>query len=401
MKLHPLAHAVGLTLLGTLALFINASSSERPLRRFDTALLPMLSERSPSLLKGMDLSREGLAMPWLPIRLEGQDLSGMDLREARFPAGGAKDLRLAGAHLNRAVFQCVPMQRVDLSGANLSQAQFNYNCAGSRSSRDDCLILGQRPSCTILQVHLRGANLSEAMLQGQTIEPSLASLDNTAGSPKQAMRQCRHWLVIEGEMEGARLDQATLRCVVLRNRSWKSSTHPTAPQSSSTPNTAKPNSSAPNSSAPDYAGISLIKSLLENVVLDQGNFQFSDFWQARLERLVVDRSNGLQLGFTSMAGLQCPQQGCELWFYPTPPQPPVQPPDLSLNVRGSRIRSNLLPAEETSQGPILLCRPQAGAANNSADSSWTTAAYSEPTQTAGRQASCNPRDGMWQTLAAK
>ena len=72
-------------------------------------------------------------MPWLPIRLEGQDLSGMDLREARFPAGGAKDLRLAGAHLNRAVFQCVPMQRVDLSGANLSQAQFNYNCAGSRS----------------------------------------------------------------------------------------------------------------------------------------------------------------------------------------------------------------------------------------------------------------------------
>lgn len=327
--LRVMGHAVVLTLFGTLAIFINASSPDRPLGRQANALLPMIRENRPYLLKGLDLSPEGIGARLLPIRLQGQDLAGMDLREARFPSRGLRNIRLRGAHLARADFSCVALENVDFSGADLGNTLFDYsNCNHWQQTHLCPQIDGERLApCSIIQVDLKGTDLSGSLLQGRMNSKG----SHTTPGPGQF---CDHWLVINGDLQGARLKQATLRCVVLNNH--------TSPQP------ASPSQSSP----PAYAGISFVSSTLENVILNRGNFVFSDFWQARVVRMLVNLPF-VDLLYSSMADLRCPPEGCELWV-PAPASHKIDS-RLSINVRGSRIRSNLVLGSSSSSWPALMC----------------------------------------------
>lgn len=383
-------HVAPLLLLSLLAIFINGSSKEQPLRHYDDALLPLLKTNHPYLLKGMDLSYQGIGARWLPIRLEGQDLSGLDLRDVRLPSGpGLRRVSLRGAHLARADFSCVNLDEVDFAGADLSQTRFDYrpsNCknqdrtkavppAGCPIALISTPMTAPKP-CTRLRIDLTGANLKEALLQGD---------ENSSG-------QCSHWLVIEGGMAGARFEGATLRCVVLRNQS--KTAEPSVFETMG--NTAlgrqiKPflqrfqmKDAAPspqgsytaNNTAESYSGLSFQKSTLENVFLESGNFMFADFWKARLLKAFVSLSRDTNqtgvtsLGYTSMAELDCPENGCKLWFITLPDEKggswttfisKLMPSRLSLNVRNSHIISNLGPQRTFQEPPspdvlpILLC----------------------------------------------
>jgi len=329
-----IGHAVLLTLIGTLAIFINASSEERPLGRHDNALLPLIRNNQLYLLKGLDLSPEGIGPRLPPISLQGQDLSGMDLREARFTPRRLRGIRIRGAHMARADFSCAALEDVDFSGADLSEARFDFSdCGGSKQSRecsdsDEVKI----DSCSLLQVNLKGANLSRSLLQGK--------MGGTAESNfPESSQFCKHWLVIKGDLDGARFSDATLRCVLLINDMSETSAI-----------SSREDQQAVNAPAsPDYAGISFVHSTLENVILGRGNFVFSEFWQARVVRMWVNLPS-VDLRFTSLAKLQCPPEGCELLI-------PTLPADnnLSLSVRGSHIRSNMWLSNSTRGWPALLC----------------------------------------------
>lgn len=337
-------HAVVLTLISTLAIFINASSPERPLGRQDSSLLPQIRDHRPYLLKGLDLSPEGIGARLLPIRLQDQDLSGMDLREARFPARGLRTIRLRGAHLARADFSCVALEQVDFSGADLSETLFDFSTCRQQQRTSLCPTIGRQrlAPCSILHVDLRGTDLSGALLQGKLAAKQAHGTANQPPASPGPAPFCDHWLVIKGHLDGARLTQATLRCVVLSNQD--------APQS--VPASKPVERASDQRNPPDYAGLSFVKSTLENVILDRGNFVFSDFWQAQIIRMIVNLPE-VDLRYTSMADLRCPREDCELLVSDLPSA--QVNPRLSLNVRGSRIRSNLVFSSSPTSWPALMC----------------------------------------------
>lgn len=335
-----IGHISALVLAGAVTVFINSSSAERPLRRYDTALLPLLQTDNRYLFNGVDLDHEGVVAP-MPFGMpRGQDLSGMDLRKAVFSPSGLIDLRLRGSHLAQAEFSCVPLNRVDLSGADLRETHFDFSkceCPASLQSKFTNLPRDQRikeelectgPASVVLQVDLVGANLSGALLQGK-VKPE---------SVKTSEDPCEKWLVIKGRLNGARFEQAKLQCVALINL----------------------NSTAPNvvfQAPPEYAGIRFVQSNLNHVYLQSGNFMFSDFWQARVNDLRVNLKDA-ELRFSSLGGWQCPKNDyCSMRF--DHPGEAISK-QLSLSVTGSRIRSNLpLPAQpkadQPNSWPALLC----------------------------------------------
>ncbi len=388
-------HAILLTLIGTLAIFINASSEERPLGRHRNALLPLLRDNHPYLLKGLDLNPEGIGLDakLLPISLQGQDLSGMDLREARFTPSRLKGIELQGAHLARADFSCVALEEVDFAGADLSEARFDFSECNKQKPNDRCREIDtlQGSPCSIIWINLKGANLSRSLLQGKPLTQGEVKFENV--QPTESTRFCDHWLVIQGNLEGASFSDATLRCVVLINEIPEPSSKPTGAVQHAD-NVLTP---------PEYAGIKFVKSNLENVILLSGNFVFSDFWEARVVRMWVNLTSA-DLRFTSLGKLNCPKNGCELWNTPQkskflrgnfvfsdfwkagivrmwvsmpsvalhstfqakilcPPNgcelwlPPLQSSHsrLSLNVRGSHIGSDIRPRTSDEERPALLC----------------------------------------------
>lgn len=406
-----------LTLIGTLAIFINASSEERPLGRHSNALLPLLRDNHPYLLKGLDLNPEGIGLDprLLPISLQGQDLSGMDLREARFTPSRLEGIELQGAHLARADFSCVALKEVDFAGADLSEARFDFSECKESKPTEKCPEIGasQVSQCSIIQVNLTGANLSRSLLQGKSLLQE--QVNSGRVEPTESTQFCDRWLVIQGNLEGANFSDATLRCVVLINEmSGPSSKLTGAVQHAD-------NGPTP----PEYAGIKFVKSTLENVILLSGNFMFSDFWEARMVRMWVNLTS-VDLRFTSLGKLNCPPSGCELWNSPQnnkflrgnfvfsdfwkvgivrmwvsmpsvalhstfqakilcPPNgcelwlPPLQNSlsRLSLNVRGSHIRTDIRPRTSDEERPALLCD---GETNREAKekTKWTLKSTSEP-----------------------
>lgn len=342
-------HALVLVLGGAVTVYINASSADRPLRRHDTALLPLLQTDNPYVLNGVDLRPEAMGAP-LPLgQLRGQDLSGMDLRKARFSRRGLHSVRLRGAHLTQADFSCVPLTRVDLSGADLRGARFDYSaCPPSRSARlaacpQEMNPTGSRPdSCFTLDADLVGANLEGALLQGK---PKASG----GNAPSDANDRCEQWLLIRGRLDGARFDQATLRCVALINK-------PPPPLQAANRAGAEDGGGSRRAPPPPYAGIRFVRSDLDHLLLLRGNFRFSDFWQARGTHLAV-RLDAAHLGFSSLAQWQCPSDGCRLRVFPTGEQArPLAASDrLSLNVSGSPIRSDLPLPDGPNEWPVLLC----------------------------------------------
>lgn len=330
-------HALVLMLIGAVAININGSSADRPLlRRFDTALLPLLQADNPYLLNGMDLRPEGMGAP-LPLgQLLGQDLSGMDLRKASFSPRGLRSVNLRGSHLVQANFSCVPLEKVDLSGADLRETRFDFsgNCSPPPTSKcpeEMTSLPGKLPYCVTLEVDLVGANLSNAILLGSV-------KTETNNEP------CERWLVIKGYLDGARFNQAKLRCVALINKS--PTIDPYRP--------------------PAYAGISFVSSQLEHLLILSGNFIFSDFYKARVNHLLLNQIN-MDFRFSSFVQLSCPSEGCWLQVINTdPPKKFVKSKEinLSLNVSGSPILSNLRLApkpvaqSDQRQWPALICNKE-------------------------------------------
>lgn len=335
-------HALALALIGAVTVFINASSAERPLRRHDTALLPLLQTDNPYLLNGVDLRPEGMGAPFPLGQLRGQDLSGMDLRKALFSRRGLHGLRLRGTHLAQANFSCVPLTAVDLSGADMRETRFDFSDCPSPPTAAACprgmeLPWGDRPpACFSLEADLVGANLGGALLQGK-LKPGAGGELAKGEIPRSD--HCRHWLVIRGRLDGARFDGATLRCVALVNLS-------PAPV---------------DAGRPAYAGLRFVQSDLDRVLLQEGNFVFSDFWSARVSHLVVNLP-AANLRFSSLAQWQCPSKGCLLQVVQPGerPRPGAAEDPLSLNVSGSRIRSDLPLAAGAGQWPALLCNRDTG-----------------------------------------
>ncbi|MCT0211967.1 MULTISPECIES: pentapeptide repeat-containing protein [unclassified Synechococcus] len=353
------SHTLGLMLIGAVTIYINGSSVEQPLRGYDKALLPFLQKDNPYLLNGMDLSLEGMGAP-LPLgQIRGEDLSGMDLRKAMFSHHGLHGLRLRGSHLSQANFSCVPLKNVDFSGADLHESRFDFSSCQSqlppldKKCPEGIKLLGGTSSCFILKADLVGANLSGALLQGKlskwkvNTKGEIPKTDpflqgklsdkwkvNTKGEiPKS--NPCEQWLVIQGKLDGARFERATLRCVALINQS----------------------PSPKGAGRQAYAGISFIQTNLDHLLLESGNFLFSDFWQAQVSHLAV-RLPAANLRFSSLAELQqCPTEGCLLEVIPAGPLASFYAIKnrLSLNVMGSRIHSNLPLAASSSEWPALMC----------------------------------------------
>lgn len=296
-----------LLLIGALAgvvMFINASSSDNPLRAQDRDLFALLSAENPKLLRGLDL----LSPAWgslLVGDLQTLDLSGQDLRSLRLSKRSLKHVNLRGSHLDQATFQCVPMTNVDLSGAELRQSRFHYS---------DC-----SPRVNPLKLQLNGADLSSAVLQGGQLK------DN----------KCQSTLVIEGNLNGAKFEGASLQCVRLINTAAVVPRFPSSPQ---------------------YAGINFVNSDVSHLELNSGDFVFSNFYRAKLRRLSLDPATA-DLRFSTLADLQCPKELCVFQLEPdsSASSEAAAETRLSLNVRGSRLISNLALAQATNQWPALLC----------------------------------------------
>jgi uncharacterized protein YjbI with pentapeptide repeats len=341
-------HTLVLVLISAVAIYINVRSGDRPLlRRFDTALLPLLQADNPYLLNGIDLRPEGMGAP-LPLgQLLGQDLSGMDLRKASFSPRGLRSVNLRGSHLVQANFSCVPLRAVDLSGADLREARLDFsgNCSPPPTSecpKEMTSAPGEPTSCVTLEIDLVGANLSNAILLGEV-------------KTEKKDEPCKRWLVIKGYLDGARFNQAKLSCVALINES------PTSPS-------FRP---------PAYAGISFVSSQIDHLWILSGNFIFSDFYKARVNHLRLLRPINMGFRFSSFEQLRCPSKGCWLEAIDSDtlndndtPKKSSKSKDhtdkdltevnLSLNVRGSRISSNLHlarkpKASEQWQWPALIC----------------------------------------------
>ncbi|MCT0198148.1 pentapeptide repeat-containing protein [Synechococcus sp. CS-1325] len=345
-------------LIGAVTIFINTSSAERPLRRYDKALLPLLQKDNPYLLNGVDLSFEGMGAP-LPLgQIRREDLSGMDLRKAIFSRHGLHGLHLRGSHLAQANFSCVPLKNVDFSGADLRESRFDFSsCSpplppGNKECPKGIKLLGGTSSCFTLEAHLVGANLSGALLQGK---PSDKWKVNDKG---EIPDPCELWLVIQGKLSGARFEQATLRCVALINQS----------------------PSSKGEARPAYAGIRFMQSNLDHLLLESGNFLFSDFWQAQVSHLAV-RLPDANLRFSSLAQWQCTSEGCLLEVISADGQAHSHSitDRLSLNVSGSNIRSNLLLAANSNEWPALICN----------DGTTWTSLPSYTTRTASGEKKCN------------
>lgn len=342
-------HALVLVLVGAVTVFINASSADRPLRRYDTALLPLLQTDNPYLLNGVDLRPEAMGAP-LPLgQLRGQDLSGMDLRKALLSRRGLHSVRLRGAHLTQADFSCIPLEEVDLSGADLRETRFDFSaCPPPLPARltacpQEMGLPGSQPnSCFILDADLVGANLGGALLQGKV----RATGEESAGPGNDP---CEQWLLIRGRLNGARFEQATLRCVALINR-------PTSLLQKSSPAGSEVAGGSRQPGPPAYAGIRFVRSDLDHLLLLSGNFRFSDFWQARGTHLAVNLA-AAHLGFSSLAQWQCPSEGCQLKVFPAGERARslAEGDHLSLNVSGSRIRSDLPLPVKAGTWPALLC----------------------------------------------
>lgn len=324
------SHLLLIAGLSSVVVFINASGSERSLRLLDRDLYTVLRGDHPDLLRNLDLSWAQLT----PIyNLSAMNLAGEDLRGLRMHGNRLNNLDLSGSHLEQAEFKCVSMKEVVLSGANLKEARFDYS---------DC------PNKT-LRIDLNGADLSSAMLIGGTPTPG-----------RDSEPACNKKLTIEGNLNGARFNNATLQCIVLINRP-----KPTAGNGDATPDAAH--------SRPEYSGINFVNSNVNALTFKEGDFRFSDFYRAKLKLLAFDPKKTL-LAFSTLANLQCTDdsQFCRLMQIDSAgerPQPVSdQMPRLSLNLRGSSILSNL-PLPVAGQWPAYLCdkrtRWQAVAADTS------------------------------------
>jgi uncharacterized protein YjbI with pentapeptide repeats len=352
-------HALALVLIGAVTVFINASSAERPLRRYDAALRPLLQTDNPYLLTGMDL-RPGSMGAAMPLgQIQGQDLSGMDLRKAIFSGRGLRGVRLRGSHLAQADFSCVPLEalddntRVDLSGADLRETRFDFSgCPtplppGRTACPQEMKLPGNTsPSCFTLEADLVGANLSGALLQGKPRASREAMARGESPRVNPMVDPCERWLVIRGKLDGARFEQATLRCVALINRS-------ASPKGAASPAAA---AAAADGVRPAFAGIRFVQSDLDHLLLQGGNFLFSDFWKARVSHLMVNLSEA-NLRFSSLAQWDCPGKECVVQVIPAEEQAAAAAARglLALNVSGSRIRSNLPLASRAEHWPALLC----------------------------------------------
>ncbi|MFM7087172.1 MAG: hypothetical protein ACKOXO_09325, partial [Cyanobium sp.] len=147
---------------------------------------------------------------------------------------------------------------------------------------------------------------------------------------------CNQLLEIRGDLDGASFRGATLRCV---RRIY-----------TSTPGTANLRRN-PGAIPPHYAGINFVESTVDGLELREGNFAFSDFYQANLRHLLVNLG-AVDLRFTTLARLRCLEGGCR--FMVEHPEE-ARTGRLSLNVQSSAIVSNLLPSPALQEWPALLC----------------------------------------------
>lgn len=331
------SHLLVMVGLSSMVVFINASGFERPLRVLDRDLHTSMRGDFPDLLRSLDL-RPPLKMPI--FNLSVMNLAGEDMRGLRMANNRLHELDLRGSHVEEAHFQCVSMDRVNLSGADLKDSRFDYaNCGTDNDSAPT--------KYYTLTVNLNGADLSSAILEGK---------QRTEGELKG---ECQRILRIVGNLNGAQFKGATLRCVTLVNL-------------------AKKKINPSEQSAPRYAGINFVNSKASTLTLEQGSFRFSDFFSANLELLQFNPDEA-DLRFSTLAQLQCtnPSKGCQIMQTkqgnPSTVEQIGSPPKLSLNLRGSRVTSNLpLPA---SRGwPALLCNRE---------SAWRTPtpANSQPSNT--------------------
>jgi len=327
------SHLLLLAGLGCLVLYINARGSERYLRGLDRDLFSLIRADHPDQLRNLDLTH-GL---WPKLHLSAMNLAGEDLRGLRMSGNRLTDLDLRGSHLEQAEFQCVSMNNVNLSGANLKEARFDYvNCPGN-----DTKVLG---------IDLNGADLSAAELDGRVFLPG------------NQEKSCKTKLKIKGNLNGAKFTGATFQCVTLINTSsHENKVHIPEHSSFDPPYTG---------SLPLYAGINFSQSKLNALTLASGDFRFSDFYQANLQQLRFNPPLA-SLSFSSLAYLQCPdEQPCMLTQVNDQDQEKASIPGakvldgLSINLRDSRIRSNLslpsvtpsvTPSAASGRWPALLC----------------------------------------------
>lgn len=311
------SHLLLLAGLGCLVLCINARGSERSLRGLDRDLFSLIRADYPDQLRNLDLTR-GL---WPKLHLSAMNLAGEDLRGLRMSGNRLTDLDLRGSHLEQAEFRCVSMDNVDLSGAKLNEVKFDYaECAGDGQAK--------------LVIDLNGADLSAAELVGGELH---------LGNPQKT---CKKMLMIKGNLNGAKFTEAMLQCVTLENASGDE----------------KGKRQPGNPIPPLYAGINFIKTKVNALTLASGDFRFSDFYQANLQQLTFNPSLA-SLSFSSLADLQCPdEQPCMLSQVDkqdgknVPGSRAKVLDGLSLNLRDSRIRSNLsLPSAPSGGWPALLC----------------------------------------------
>ena len=341
-----LLHLLVMAGLSSVVVFINASGFERPLRVLDRDLHTSMRSDFPDLLRSLDL-RPPLKIPIL--NLSFMNLAGEDMRGLRMANNSLRDLDLRGSHLEEAHFQCVRMDRVNLSGADLKDSRFDYaSCSadGDSASTKDYT----------LNVNLNGADLSSAVLEGK---------QHTEGMQKG---ECQRILKIVGNLNGAQFKGATLRCVTLVNQ-------------------AKRKINPSEQSAPRYAGINFVNSKASTLRLEQGSFRFSDFFSANLELLQFNPGKA-DLRFSTLAQLQCTTspQGCQIMQTSQGDSSGVgtgvgkssPPTKLSLNLRGSKVISNL-PLPASLGWPALLCNRE---------SAWRT-----PTSTKPQQSNVNM--GLW------
>jgi len=302
-------HSLLMTLMAGVAVFVNATSNDDSLRAQDRDLFTLLRSDTPDVLRGLDLS----SPEWLPFPstdLLGIDLSGLDLRALRLSSRALTSVNLDGSHLEQAEFICARMTNVSFAGANLEEARLDYkNC--------------NKYGPMVLDVRLNGANLSKAWIEGGNRDPQ--------------NRNCSSYLTIQGNLNGARFEGATLECVVLKNTSTSSDLGPLQPS---------------------YSGISFVNGKVNGLVLQNGNFLFSDFYRSRLRLLTVGPEADLR--FSTLADLSCPKdlKFCELFFeFASGPAAngQVSRKLFSLNVRGSSISSNLPLPSATNDWPALLC----------------------------------------------
>lgn len=317
-------HVLMIAGLTCIVAFINASGLERPLGMLDRDLHASLRGDYPDLLRGLDL-RQPERMPIL--NLSAMHLAGEDMRALSMSYNTLRDLDLRGSHLEASHFQCVSMDRVNLSGADLKGAKFDYaNCGGDADPK--------HAKDYTLTINLNGADLSSAVLEGnQYVE------DGQKG-------ECGRRLKIVGNLNGARFTGATLRCVILVNEE-KGDTI---------------SSKAKIYSLPRYAGINFVDSKGSTLYLQQGNFRFSDFYKANLD-LMQFSPDRADLSFSTLAQLQCQNapDGCRIMqiedgnFSASGASRSSQ--KLSLNLRGSRVTSNL-PLPDSRGWPAILCNQE-------------------------------------------